>query len=64
MFSRIKNFDWPLIIRLGVASLFSWIAIEFHDWTPAVFGLTIAATGIYASSRKKGCGYEQCSSIK
>jgi hypothetical protein len=49
-----------LIIRLFVAGIFTWIAIAFRDWTPALFGLTIAATAIYASLRKKGCGYEQC----
>jgi len=49
-----------LIIRLFVAGIFTWIAIVFRDWTPALFGLTILATAIYASVRKKGCGYEQC----
>lgn len=61
MLSWINKFDWPLMIRLGVAGIFIWIAITYQDWTPALFGLTIATTGVYAAIRKKGCGYKYCS---
>jgi ABC-type Fe3+ transport system permease subunit len=61
MLSWLIKVDWPLIIRLLAGGTFIWIAITFKDWTPALFGLTIAATGIYASWKKRGCGYEECS---
>jgi len=60
MQSFIEKIDWILVIRIFLAIIFVVMAIIFHDWLPALFGITILATGIVAHKTKSGCGYSDC----